>query len=310
MTTLTDRYVHAATRWMPGRTRQEVEAELRERIEDTLAAHDGGPDAEREVLEELGDPLEVAVTYTGREPVLIGPRWFFIWLRLVLLLLAIVPPIVAAVSLVASAIEGDSLGAMIGSAVGALWFTAVQIAFWTTLVFAALEWTGVIPEADEAWTVDRLPESAGTRPGVAETTAAVAFLAVSATLLVWQQFGSPFTEDGETIAVLDPDLWSWWIPAVLVLLALEAAHAIWAHVAGWTWPVAVTNAALALAFAVITVPVLQDNAMVNPELVRHLDWSPAVVEQTMSWIVVGVIVVTVWEIADGFLKARRAARVR
>ena len=111
-TTLTDRYVHAATRWLPGRTRTEVAAELRERIADTVAANGDTPSAERAALEELGDPLRVAVDYTGREPTLIGPRLFFPWLRLTVILVAIVAPIVTAIVVLVDAFEAEPLGSI------------------------------------------------------------------------------------------------------------------------------------------------------------------------------------------------------
>lgn len=305
MSTLTDRYIHAATRWLPGRTREDVKAELRERIEDTVAAR-GGADAEREVLEELGDPLRVSVDYAGREPVLIGPRWFFIWLRLVVLLLMIVPPIVAIVTIVASTNDDASLGATIGTAIGALWEVGVQIVFWTTLTFAVLEWTGATPDTGGPWTVDKLPDR-GEGSTLGELILTLVLIPTCAALIVWQHVGSPFSSGGERIPLADPGLWRWFLPLVLVTLALELAHALWIHATGWSWPAAVANATITLAFAVPTIIVLTDNALINPDLIAHLGWNAETVAQTLQWTALGVGLVAAWEILDGVIKARRAS---
>ncbi|WP_370614422.1 hypothetical protein [Mumia sp. Pv 4-285] len=306
-TTLTDRYVHAATRWLPGGSRSEVEAELRERIEDTLAARGSSADAERQVLEEMGDPLLVAVDYTGREPRLIGPRLFMPWLRLLVLLLAIVPPIAAAGHVIGGLTSGDAIASTLIGSLGVAFGAAIQVAFWVTVVFAVLDWTGALEGEDvESWTVDKLPSPSKPGQSYADTIASVVFLAVTAGLLIWQQTGSPFHADGDSIPVLDPALWSWWIPVVLVLLALEIGFTVWVHLKGWTWAAAAINAVIALAFAAVTLPALSDGDFLNPALVEHLEWNASTVDTVLQWTIAGVVLVTVWEIVDGFLKARRA----
>lgn len=303
-TTLTDRYVHAATRWLPSRTRTEVADELRERIADTVAAHGGGPGAEREALEELGDPLRVAVDYTGREPALIGPRLFVPWLRLTTLLVVIVAPIVGLVVGVVGAFEGDSVGAIVGGAVGSMLEIAVHLVFWVTLVFAVLDWTGT--RADfQTWSVDQLPDP-DTGRGLGDLIAAGVFLPLFAALLVWQQVSSPIVEGGDTIAAIDPELWSWYLPLVLVTLALELAHAVWVYRGGWTWPAAWAHLGLTLLFAVPTILLLLDGSIVNPELVAHFDWDGPLVDRVLRGIAVGVALVSAWEAFDGFRKARAA----
>jgi len=310
-TTLTDRYVYAATRWLPGKTRTEVAAELRERIGDTVAARGGTATAERETLEELGDPLRVAVDYTGREPALIGPRYFFIWVRLTLVLLAIIPPLVAAVEIVTGVVDEDSIGAVIGSAVGTAVEVAVHVAFWTTVVFAVLDWTGT-PATDEAgWSLEQLPEpdNAGTVP---ELIIGVLVTAALAGAVLWQHFRSPLVEDGERIPLADPDLWSWYLPLVLFVLALEAVHCLWIHRTGWTWAAAHANTAIGLLFTIPTVVLLAQDALVNPDVVAHQNWDPAVTADVMGWVALGIAVIGVWEIADGYRKAyvRSRAGVR
>ncbi|SKB06303.1 HAAS signaling domain-containing protein [Aeromicrobium choanae] len=305
-TTLTDRYVHAATRWLPGSTRTEVAAELRERIGDTVAARGGTPDAEREALEELGDPLRVAVDYTGREPVLIGPRLFFPWLRLTTILVAVVAPIVTAVVVLVDAFDGDPIGSIIGGGVWMMLEMIVHLVFWTTLVFVVLDWTGTKAEV-ETWSVDQLPQP-DTGTSLSDLIAGLVFLPVFAALIIWQHVGSPFFADGERIPMADPDLWSWYLPLVLVTLGLELLHLLWVYRAGWTWPAAWANLALTLLFAVPTIVLLLDGAIVNPDLVAHLGWDAGITQKAMNGIAAGVGLVSLWEAFDGFRKAYARSR--
>ena len=67
---LTDRYVNATVRSLDDEQRAEVERELRTTIEDMIdgrlqAGAPSRPDAEREVLVELGDPVRLAAGYSG-----------------------------------------------------------------------------------------------------------------------------------------------------------------------------------------------------------------------------------------------------
>ncbi|MTB88356.1 hypothetical protein H9L21_01470 [Aeromicrobium senzhongii] len=308
-TTLTDRYVYAATRWLPGKTRTEVAEELRERIGDTVAARGATPAAERETLEELGDPLRVAVDYTGRAPVLIGPRLFFPWLRLTMLLAAIVGPIVAAIVVIVAAFDGDSIGTIVGDGVGTLFDVTVHVIFWTTLVFAVLDWTNTSAGA-QTWSIDQLSEP---KPGtsVSDLVAGLVFLPLFAAAILWQHFGSPFFEDGDRIAMIDPDLWSWYLPWVLGVLALELLHLLWVYRSGWTWTTAWANVVLSLLFAIPTIALLLDNALINPELVAHLSsWDPEYIATSMKWSAAIVALVSLWEIVDGFRKAYVTARGR
>ena len=68
------------------------------------------------------------------------------------------------------------------------------------------------------------------------------FLVLFAAAIVWQQFGVIWI-DGERqpIPVLDPALWSFWIPWFLGLIVLEIAFAVAIYLRGWTWMLAGVN---------------------------------------------------------------------
>jgi hypothetical protein len=187
----------------------------------------------------------------------------------------------------------------------------VHIGFWTTLLFAVLERSGST-ETFAEWTPDRLPEPAARpRDGrLPELIASLVFLALFAGAIAWQQVGSVVHDDeGGVIPVLDPALWSFWLPWFLGLIAAEAIFAALIYRKGWSWAAAVVNTVLGLAFAVPAVLLLLDGALLNPAFLDAVGRSPDAATgggRTVSTIVIAsVVLITAWDVVDGFVKARR-----
>ena len=316
-TTLTERYVWAVLRAVPENQRGGLEPEIRALVEDTIEARAtsgiDADDAERDALVELGDPEQLAMRYAGRQRSLIGPTMFPVWRRLVLTLLAIVVPIVAIVTLGTSMLSESTIGEAAGAIIGSAWLTAVMIVFWVTLVLAAIEWSGrtaAIPEL--VWTPDKLPEVPGIqRLGAGELIGALAASAFLAGFIIWQQV-RPVVVDGTPTPILDPDLWSFWLPYFLIVTGIEIAFTIGVYLRGqWTYPLAAVNAALSLAFAVPALWLLLTGQLFNPELIEALnqmtgnDWlQPTVIVIALS---IGGIVA--WDAVDTVMKARRNAQL-
>ncbi|MBM6400347.1 permease prefix domain 1-containing protein [Phycicoccus sonneratiae] len=309
MTSLTDRYVAATVRELADDQREDVDRELRGTIEDMVEARlDAGAtasreDAEREVLVELGDPIRLAAGYTGRPLHLVGPALYPEWRRLVTVLVAVVVPLVWVVTLVVRLFTDDIATSGVGPAFGgsalAALTTAVHVVFWTTLVFAVLERTqpgrGVL-----GWTPDQLPESPGGRHAVSrgETVFSLVSLVVFALAIVWQQTSSPVRLDGEAVPVLDPDLWSGWLPTLLALFAAQAVLVVVAYRARrWTWRTAAVGVVLDLAVGGLLLWLLQTDRLFDDGFLRALvegGWTTAARDLRVS-MTVGVVVVTVWD---------------
>ena len=98
MTNLTERYLAAALHGIPQAQRPDVERELRssiaDAVEDRVRGGEDQADAEKAVLEGLGDPARLAAGIAGRPLYLIGPDLFVEYRRLLVLLLSVVLPIV------------------------------------------------------------------------------------------------------------------------------------------------------------------------------------------------------------------------
>lgn len=313
--TLTDRYVYAAARSVPESQRSEVSRELRERIGDEIDARveQGATpaDAERAALTELGDPVALAAGYIDRPLQLIGPKYFLMWWRLLKLLYAIVLPVGAAGVLIGQLVSGEPIGAAIGATVVTALQIAVNLGFWTTLVFAILERSGG-EGAVTVWSLDQLPEPLEPQRSsrLGELIGSLVFLGLAAAALVWQQFGLVWLADeGGAVPVLNPELWSFWIPYFLALIALEILFAVAIYSFGWNWWLAGANLVLNVAFTVPALWLFVTGQLFSEELLELMRWpwgeaGPIV----LAVVVVATVGVAVWDVVDGAIKAWRATR--
>ena len=321
MTSLTERYLAAALRGIPERQRPDVERELRssidDAIEDRLAAGEDGLAAETAVLEGLGDPSRLSAGLAGRPLHLIGPAFFLQWRQLVLTLLAIVVPIVAVVLAgLELSRDGGYADAIVAGLTGAL-ATAIQIAFWVTAVFAVLERIDAVevPEIKAAsgpWTVQSLPELPATgRTSVAETVGEIVTIVIAVGGLLFASSFAWYTDaDGSTISLFSDTMNGFWLPVLIALYAALAGFQFVKHLVGrWTMPLAVTHGALQLAIGAIFVGLALSGMVINPAFAAEVGWPPLAdgTGPVMVWASVGVTLVTVWEIWDGFRMARRAS---
>ena len=292
------------------------ERELRERIGDATDAlvetGRAAGDAERMALVELGDPAALAASYVDRPLQLIGPRYYLTWWRLMKMLYSVVLPIaVAAVAFASGARPGADFGQIVGSTVAAAIGIAVHLGFWTTLVFAVLE-RSPGKSADLGWTPDLLPQLPElSRPGRrGELIASLVFLGLFALVIVWQQFGLPWVDALDAIPLLDPDLWSFWIPYFLVLIVLEMLFAIAIYAWGWNWWLATANLMLNVAFIVPALWLFITGQLINPEALDAMGWPwDADAEWSFTTIIVVVVIgVAVWDVIDGVIKTVRRSR--
>ncbi|MGW9197421.1 permease prefix domain 1-containing protein [Micromonospora chersina] len=313
MSSLTDRYLAATLRAVPQQRRAELADELRASIEDMIEDRTtGGQDhgaAEREVLTELGNPEQLAARYTDRRLQLIGPRYFLVWWRVLRTLLTFIPAIVGVVTGVVKATVGGEPGAAVGAGVASGLQTAVQIAFWVTLCFAVLERTDTSLNLPE-WTVDQLPEETRERQiTLVDSCASIVFLLVTIAFLPWQHFQPWLSGDGSRLPMIDPALWSFWLPALIVVLVATMGLEIAKYRAGrWTWPLVAVNAVLNLAFAAPLVWLLLTDRLLNPALIERFAWlREGGAEDVAQIATVVTVVVVVWDVIDSAVKARKAA---
>lgn len=313
--TLTDRYLLAVTRAVPEAQRDDVERELSallaDQIDDRVSAGETPAAAERAVIETLGDPDVLAAGYADRPLQLIGPRYFLEWKRLLILLLWIVPTCAAFGVALGKMLSGAEVGDVIGTTVVTVITVIMHVCFWVTLVFAIIERTGARSGAPVLeWTPDRLPLPRETGARLSDLVASVIFMVFLAGLILWD-LGVGFvpTDDG-LVSVLNSSLWPVEIVLLFVVMALEIALAAWVYRMGrWTVAAAVVNTVLALAAAGIlfyNLGVLFNPAAVQAGLDAGAGEDLLFILRTITGFTIAGV--AVWDIIDGFLKARRAPR--
>lgn len=320
--TLTDRYVWAAVRTVPAAQRAELEPEIRELVGDSveakLAAGVPAAEAEHAALAELGDPELLAASFSDRRLTLIGPSYYLVWWRLLKVLVSTVVPAVAAIFFVVRFLQadgrfGDQLGSAIGGTVVISLQLTVHICFWLTLTFAIIDRTTASDDILTEWTPERLPDiPADNGRNQLELGASLSLTALWAAALVWQAVDSPVEDAaGTPIDVLQPDLWSFWLPYFLVLAFLEGAHAVAVHRGGWNWPLAGMKLLLNVAFAVPAVWLLASGELLNPEFFAQLGWPQAAQAGSTTSVItmLSIIGITAWDSLEGALKVWRASRV-
>ena len=317
MTTLTDRYVWAAGRSVPESQRAEFDRELRERIGDASDAlvEAGSSPAAAEVaaLTDLGEPAALAASYVDRPLQLIGPRYFLTWWRLLKLLLAVVAPIATAGVMLAKLLSGASVGDAIGEAIATGFSVAVNLGFWTTLVFAIIERSPSSPPVS-TWAPEQLPQipDAGRSHRLSDLIASTVFLVFFAGAIVWQQFFSVYTDDaGQPIPLLDPALWSFWLPYFLGLIVLELLFAGAVYAWGWNWWLVGANVVLNVAFAVPALWLFTTGQLVNEAYLDAAGWpwgeAGGIIVTVFA---VLIVVIPVWDVIDGVIRATRASSAR
>ncbi|MFF0991549.1 permease prefix domain 1-containing protein [Kocuria nitroreducens] len=317
MTSLTDRYIWAAVRTVPESQRSDISLEIKEMIEEAidarLASGQEASEAEHAALTQLGDPERLAADFADRPLTLVGPRYYLEWLRLLKTIAFTAVPIATIAVLVMQLLSSGGIGGAIGSAVTTALHVTVHIGFWTTVLFVILERSGT-SEAFGEWTPDRLPElTERSRDGrLPDLIASLVFLALFAGAIIWQQVGSVVRDtDGDAIPVLDPALWSFWLPWFLGLIAAEAIFATWIYRHGWSWAAAVVNSVLGLAFAVPAVFLVFGGKVLNPAFLDAVDWSPHAVTgggwMVSTIVAASIVIITAWDVVDGFIKAKRSS---
>ena len=314
MDTLTDRYVWAVARRLPHARRAEVGEQLRADIGAAIATRVAAgeePDAaETAVIEALGDPDRRAADAEGRLGYLIGPRWYFDYRRLLVVVLSAVGPSVLGALLLAQALAGLNVWQGIPAAFGVAFSVTVQVGFWITVAFAVIERVSKgrrRPSAD--WDLSDLPLIPTARIGLGETIVAVLAYLLLVGLVVWQRNIWVVETAGDVpLPVLDPALWSFWIPWFLALAALEIVFALVAFTIGhWTWALAWVNVALNLAFAVPAVWLIASGAALSSEFRRTFAEVSALIDGLVAIVPLVIVVVAAIDIIEGFRKAYRGS---
>jgi hypothetical protein len=214
------------------------------------------------------------------------------------------------------ALSGESVGGAIG---GAAWMAcniALHVAFWTTLAFALVERGSATAdmEADHLgtglgvdWSPDRLPDVPDSARGsLSEPVTNVAWLGFIGAAIVWQQFRSPIHDAGDRLPMLDPDLWSFWLPLILVLLVAEMGSEVVKYRVGrWTPQLATVNVVLGAVFAAPLVYRAATDKLLTPAAVARIQggWAGFDPGVANTVVILSALLIWAWDSVDGWRKA-------
>lgn len=320
-TPLTEHYVAVTLGNVPVGQRSFAEPALRAAIEDEITERYSEllgeenvtrDDIEVAVLEDMGDPEQVAAAMTHRPKVLVGARFYLDFKHILLWALALVVPVAAALAFESAGQDGAELWSSILHGAAVALTAAAYTAAWVTIGFAVAERVARhrAEVASAEWTVDHLPAPSRTVISVGQTATAVASSLVVASAIVIQQLDpSVFTAQGEPITFLNPGNWPWALSTVVALLGVNVLVAIGRHVRGfWSMRSAVINLALLTAIYGLFAWMLLQHSFLNDALFTHVGWPsdnlpPATLE---SWGAIAVGVLWLVGVGIGFLRAWRA----
>lgn len=195
MTDLIERYLHEVGRYVPPKSRADIQTELRSLIQDQIDDRYGGAPTEDEitiVLKEMGDPRQMATLY-HKEQYLIGPA-LYPWMMMVLSYgWLIVPAVVIFLSIFGVLNASQSVtvtNLVIEPILSALQATFIFSSV-VVMIFAIVERTGFewksdktafnpanLPKADDPRTVDRFESAFGFTVGTVIVLLFVYFLVV------------------------------------------------------------------------------------------------------------------------------------
>jgi hypothetical protein len=157
---LLERYLHEVGRFLPRKNREDIQAELRSSVIDSLEDRFGPEPTEAEtadLLKELGKPQEVAASYYPQGQYLIGPELYPLFRMVIWIVIAAVlgAQLLAWGIAVFVAGEGFSPLEMLGSLIN-----SIPGAFgWVVIIFIALQRFDVKPDLDEEpWEPESLPQ--------------------------------------------------------------------------------------------------------------------------------------------------------
>lgn len=330
---LIELYIYEVTRRLPEKNREDIALELQSTIADMLP--DEPTEAEvKQVLTQLGNPAILASNYRDRPMHLIGPKYFDVYMNLLKLVLPIAMTItlIALIGKIIITSSGDqSIGAFIATiitqGVWQLINTAMQTAFWITLVFAIIERTDKL--------ADQMPVTASFKTWTPDDLKQVTPIPMKKRITKWHIFGSLlwtaiwatvyfnasnllgiYNNSGQGLTFQSPVfnqdvLQSYWLLIVLII-ALEIGLAIYkALKKQWTNKVAIFNAVTQIITLGILIIIFTNPALWNHTFINHFNDALNINRNVETWVIqtsritIAIILFfTIIEMIDGFRKAR------
>lgn len=279
---LQERYIAAGLKHIPPTEKDGVEKAMRRIIAERLQERgNASEETEREVLRGLGSPRILTEKQLREPPHLIGPELYgtyFLIVKIVMIVAVIGTLIGNTVDFIVNDVEllryfAISFATAISAAIGAFG--------WVTLVFAIMEKTAkqkILTEIQEDWSLADLPEKEKPQKPFSRVGVIIGIIFTVLFIILVNQYsqllGFYYTLDGsiqEMIPMLNQEVFRSYLPYINGMLVLQLLFSASKLVfRKWTYPVATANLILNVLSFVLLWFILQDTAILNPELVTKI----------------------------------------
>ncbi|GAA0375135.1 HAAS signaling domain-containing protein [Bacillus horti] len=336
---LIDRYIYAVTERLPEKQRDEIKKELKglidEMLEERLAGHQIDQVTQEDVenvLQELGNPKELAAKYRGYDRYLIGPMFYGSYLstlKVVLLSISILVTVMFAIDTFFA-----SVGALeqLVSYFASIFTVGAQAFFWVTVIFAWMEYrqgnerSSLDNKKVGEWSLTELPQIPSEQAKIKMSEPifgiffAVLFTAISLYAVEW--FGIWRFEEGSrsVISFLNAEAFHTYLPLIWGVAALGILKACVQIIARKrSTRLLGFNIIVSVVIVVLTAIIFSDSSIYNADFVQQMVsagiLSPAgegystlsaIWDGVAGWTVVLVVIFTLIDLATDAYYTYRA----
>lgn len=280
-----DRYIYAVVKYLPEKEREEIARELRANIEDMLEGDHTDENTKR-VLEEMGSPYDLAISYMGKDNYIIGPRVYHAYLevmKVIVVVALVLGVVIFAIDLITKGSEIESLGDVISVIIGGfgtIFSVLLGFAFWVTLFFVIIERTDSYDEIrssiDKPFNVSNLKDV----PSVSRKKISKAEMIITMVFTIFTIYIFLFRNDliaiysrgQEPIRAFNADAVSRYMFIVLLAGAFSVFVSTLKLIYGrWNEVLGVLSAVDALISLGVTALILLSREIINPEFIDYLN---------------------------------------
>ncbi|MDM5209138.1 hypothetical protein LG276_19480 [Cytobacillus kochii] len=287
-----DVYIHEVTKRLPEKQRNDIALELKSSILDALPENYSLEDV-KAVLEDLGDPAEIAKNYRDAPSYLIGPDYYDLFMTTMKMILQLAIGFAVAfivfegvITYLNSNQDWTYIFTVFGKGIWTVLSTAIQVVFWVAIVFIIMERTGVAPYeiagTGEKWTPDDLKNITviPKKKGITKIDIFAAFLwtAIWGTIYFFalDRVGIYTQNNQETgLTLLTPIfnqelLLSFW-PLVLIVILCELTLTVYKWVKRqWTKSLATINTIYQLLYTILFLLIILQPNLFHSHLINEL----------------------------------------
>ena len=279
---LQERYIAAGLKHIPPTEKDGVEKAMRRIIAERLQERgNASEETEREGLRGLGSARILAEKQLREPPHLIGPELYGTYMLIVKIVMTVAVIGTLIGNTVDFIVNGETILRYIAQSFAAAIGVAIGAFGWVTLVFAIMERTAkqkILTEIQEDWSLADLPEKEVPQKPFNKVGVIIGIIFTVLFIILVNQYsqllGFYYTLDGsiqEMIPMLNQEVFRSYLPYINGMLVLQLLFSASKLVfRKWTYPVATANLILNVLSFVLLWFILQDTAILNPELVTKI----------------------------------------